>query len=86
MMHDLINQSQHPSSGFYLDDFHALHQQLITLEKAAQPTLLLGVSFALLDFAEQFPMPLKNTVIMETGGMKGRRKGGSARRIAWCIR
>ena len=51
-----------------------LHQQLIALEKAAQPTLLLGVSFALLDFAEQFPMPLKNTVIMETGGMKGRRK------------
>ena len=74
MMNDLINESQHPSSGFYLDDFHALHQQLITLEKAAQPTLLLGVSFALLDFAEQFPMPLKNTVIMETGGMKGRRK------------
>ncbi len=44
------------------------------LEKAGKKTLLIGVTFALLDFGEQFPMPLKNTIIMETGGMKGRRK------------
>ena len=74
MMDDLIRQSNHPASGFYLDDFQALQQQLHELEKAKQPTLLLGVSFALLDFAEQFPMQLKHTIVMETGGMKGRRK------------
>ena len=74
MMDDLIGQSNHPASGFYLNDFQALQQQLGELEKAKQPTLLLGVSFALLDFAEQFPMQLEHTIVMETGGMKGRRK------------
>lgn len=74
MMDDLIRHSNHPASGFYLNDFQALQQQLCELEKAKQPTLLLGVSFALLDFAEQFPMQLEHTIVMETGGMKGRRK------------
>jgi len=74
MMEDLIQASEHPASGFYLDNYKALNEQLVELEKAEQPTLLLGVSFALLDFAEQFPMALKHTVVMETGGMKGRRK------------
>ena len=74
MMDDLIGQSNHPASGFYLNDFQALYQQLRELEKAKQSTLLLGVSFALLDFAEQFPMQLEHTIVMETGGMKGRRK------------
>ena len=74
MMDDLIGKSNHPASGFYLNDFVALRQQLHELEKAKQPTLLLGVSFALLDFVEQFPMRLEHTIIMETGGMKGRRK------------
>ena len=74
MMDDLIGQSNHPASGFYLNDFQALKQQLGELEKAKQPTLLLGVSFALLDFAEQFPMRVEHTIVMETGGMKGRRK------------
>src|SRR5690606_31552729 len=44
------------------------------LEKEKQRTLLLGVSFALLDLAEQFPQKLQHTIVMETGGMKGRRK------------
>ena len=44
------------------------------LENRDQKTLLLGVTYALLDLAEQYPMPLSNTTVMETGGMKGRRK------------
>lgn len=74
MMDALIQQSKHPASGFYLDEFDQLKNQLERLESQQHPTLLLGVSFALLDFAEQFPLQLKHTVVMETGGMKGRRK------------
>ena len=74
MMDALIQQSKHPASGFYLDEFNQLKNQLDQLESQQQPTLLLGVSFALLDFAEQFPLQLKHTLVMETGGMKGRRK------------
>jgi len=74
MAQHLIENSGHTESGFYLHDLHALHSLLLDLESANVKTLLLGVTFALLDFAEQYPMPLKNTLIMETGGMKGRRK------------
>ena len=74
MMNALIQQSNHPASGFYLDEFDELKKQLEKLESQQQPTLLLGVSFALLDFAEQSPLALEHTIVMETGGMKGRRK------------
>lgn len=74
MANDFINQSRHPLSGFYLNDLSQLAENLKKLEKENQPTLLLGVSFALLDLAEQFPQKLSNTIVMETGGMKGRRK------------
>lgn len=74
MVNDLVSQSPHPSSGFYLYDLQQLQQTLLDLEKQKTKTLLIGVSFALLDLAEQFPMPLSNTIIMETGGMKGRRR------------
>ena len=74
MVNDLIVQSKHPESGFYLDDLETLAQTLKTLESKNQKILLIGVSFALLDLVEQFQFQLKNTVIMETGGMKGRRK------------
>ena len=75
MMADrLIEQSGHPQSGFYLNEPDKLHQTLQQLEKQQQKTLLIGVTFALLDFAEQYPMPLQYTTIMETGGMKGRRE------------
>jgi phenylacetate-coenzyme A ligase PaaK-like adenylate-forming protein len=74
MASELISLSGHPASGFYLDDFKGLVRQLEVLEKEQQPTLLLGVSFALLDLAENFPLELKNTIVMETGGMKGRRE------------
>ncbi|NDV41746.1 acyl transferase [Flagellimonas sediminis] len=74
MVNDLVERSQHPDSGFYLYDLAGLQQKLRALDKNGTKTLLIGVSFALLDLAEQFPMKLQNTIIMETGGMKGRRK------------
>lgn len=74
MVQQLIEKSNHPKSGFYLYDFGQLASVIRQLEADKQCTLLIGVTFALLDFAEQFPMPLKYTTIMETGGMKGRRK------------
>ncbi len=74
MADHLINQSKHPESGFYLYNFEDLHRILVQLKAKNTKTLLLGVTFALLDFAEQFPIDLSAAIIMETGGMKGRRK------------
>lgn len=70
----LIKASNNKNSGFYLYDIEALNKVLKQNEAAKIKTLLLGVSFALLDFAEKFPMPLKHTTVIETGGMKGRRE------------
>ena len=74
MMDHLIRKSCHPLSGFYLNNRKELAKNLESLEKSEQKTMLIGVTFALLDLAEQFPMPLKNTTVVETGGMKGRRE------------
>ncbi len=74
MADSLIQQSKHPQSGFYLNEWEQLSSTLQSLEKQQQKTMLIGVTFALLDFAEIYPMPLRFTSIMETGGMKGRRK------------
>lgn len=74
MVDELIKQSTVKESGFYLYDFKLLQQTLLQLESQKQKTILIGVTFALLDFAEQFPTQLKHTIIMETGGMKGRKK------------
>ncbi len=74
MANQLIQKSGHPKSGFYLDDYQGLVQTILELEAQEQPTILLGVSFALWDLAEQFDLDLKHTIVMETGGMKGRRK------------
>ena len=74
MVDYLIKESNHPSSGFYLYNYEKLHATLLENEKNGQPTLLIGVSYALLDFSEQYPMQLKSTIVMETGGMKGRSK------------
>ena len=75
MMEHLIGDSQHPDSGFYLDDLDRLTAVLRRRNADGHPTLLMGVSFALLDLAERYPMALgEHIVVMETGGMKGRRK------------
>jgi hypothetical protein len=74
MVDELIKMSGHPKSNFYLHDFEKLSSELKLLENAKQKTLLIGVTYALIDFAEKYPMSLSNTVVMETGGMKGKRK------------
>ena len=74
MADSLIKRSKQPESGFYLNDLETLQHQLKELDKSGKKILLLGVSFALLDLVETYNFDLKNTTIMETGGMKGRRK------------
>jgi phenylacetate-coenzyme A ligase PaaK-like adenylate-forming protein len=74
MADKLIKLSGHSESGFYLTEHEKLITVLRKLKKAGQPTLLLGVSYALLELAEKFEEDLGGTIIMETGGMKGRRK------------
>ena len=74
MTEKLIEKSKHASSGFYLHNIDELAEQLIALEESHQKTLLIGVSFALLDLFEKHQFQLKHTTIMETGGMKGKRK------------
>ena len=74
MVDRLIKETDNAHSGFYLDETEALIEKLELLEKNGQPTLLLGVSYALLDLLENKKFELKHTMIMETGGMKGRRK------------
>ncbi|WP_452232333.1 LuxE/PaaK family acyltransferase [Lacinutrix sp. MEBiC02595] len=74
MVNDMIKKSNKPESGFYLDNLSALKSKLETLDKQGEKVLLIGVSFALLDLVENHSFALKNTIIMETGGMKGRRK------------
>ncbi len=74
MVDDLIQKSQKPESGFYLDNLEELSEMLMKLDSKGEKALLIGVSFALLDLIELQKFSLKNTIIMETGGMKGRRK------------
>jgi phenylacetate-coenzyme A ligase PaaK-like adenylate-forming protein len=74
MANDLISKSKQPESGFYLNNLVDLAQTILQLEASGQKTVLMGVSFALLDLIEQFQFNLKHTIVMETGGMKGRRK------------
>ncbi len=74
MVDELIKKSNNPNSGFYLNNTNELIEKLHFLESTHQKTLLLGVSYALLDLIETESFHLKNTIIMETGGMKGRRR------------
>ena len=74
MVDDLISKSKHEQSGFYLNDYESLSMRLQKLEKEGQKTILFGVSYALLNLAEQFPQKLEHTLIIETGGTKGKRK------------
>jgi len=70
----LINETNDENSGFYLYELEALVQKLAQLDSTGKPIILLGVSYALLDLIDQGSFQLKNTIIMETGGMKGKRK------------
>lgn len=74
MVEDLIQMSNHPDSGFYLHNYEDLITKLEDLDNSGQNVLLIGVTYALLDLIEKHQFQLKNTIIMETGGMKGKRK------------
>ncbi len=74
MVNDLIQKSKNSDSGFYLHNLDELATKLKTLDNQGKKVLLIGVSFALLDLVEAYSFNLKNTIVMETGGMKGRRK------------
>jgi len=74
MAEDLVKRSENPDSGFYLYNHDDLFAQLKRQQKAKKPTLLIGVTFALLDFVERYSIDFPELIVMETGGMKGRRK------------
>ncbi|MCW3463886.1 LuxE/PaaK family acyltransferase [Chitinophaga nivalis] len=74
MVQEMIIRSGREESGFYLYEHEKLHQQLQALEARGQKVLLIGVTFGLLDFAENYTLQLQHTIVMETGGMKGRRE------------
>jgi len=74
MVNGLMKKGGHPKNAFYLNDYNALANELKQLEETEQRTILIGVTYALLDFASTFGFPLKHTTIIETGGMKGRRR------------
>lgn len=74
MVQKLMEESNHPLNGFYLNDYEKLKNTIVKTEATKQKTLLIGVTFALLDFAAEFQFQTRHLVVMETGGMKGRRE------------
>jgi hypothetical protein len=74
MVDSLLAQSGHPDSGYFLHNHEELFNKLNTLQASGQRTLLLGVTYALLDFIEHYPIQFPELIVMETGGMKGKRK------------
>lgn len=74
MANDFIKRSQSSESGFYLNNLDELVKTLENPEIKKKKVLLIGVTFALLDLAENYHVDLENIIVMETGGMKGRRK------------
>lgn len=74
MVNDLIEKSSHPQSGYFLYNHEDLLQTLLDLKSKKQKTVLIGVTYALLDFIEQYDIHFPELIVMETGGMKGKRK------------
>jgi phenylacetate-coenzyme A ligase PaaK-like adenylate-forming protein len=86
MVESLIAAGENPLSGFYMYDHEKLHRTLMHNELLKIPTLLIGVTYALLDFAEKYTMQLRHTIVMETGGMKGRREEMTRQEVhAWLM-
>lgn len=81
MIEGLIKQSSYSASGFYPFDLEKVRDVLTENEKNGTPTILFGVSYALLDLAERYSFDLKHTLVFETGGMKGRRKEMSKKEL-----
>lgn len=75
MMKHLIEKSKHKESGFFLNDFEKLNDTIETVKNKGGKCIIIGVTYALLDFAQEFPNTLNsNFIVMETGGMKGKRR------------
>jgi phenylacetate-coenzyme A ligase PaaK-like adenylate-forming protein len=74
MVEDLIQMTNNPESGFYLHNHEELIEKLTRIDQSGQNVILIGVTYALLDLIEKHTFQLQNTIIMETGGMKGQRK------------
>lgn len=74
MVNKLMEVSGHAANGFYLNNHEELYERINELENQNQKIFLIGVTYALLDFFEKYPMQLSYTILLETGGMKGRRK------------
>ena len=74
MVNDLIKKSNNSESGFYLHNYEELVTKLFALDQSGQNVILIGVTYALLDLIEIQKFQLHNTIVMETGGMKGKRK------------
>ncbi len=74
MVQGLMDKSRHDLNNFYLHNHAALAEAIAVLEEEGQPTILIGVTYALLDFATLYPRSLRHTTVIETGGMKGRKK------------
>ncbi len=74
MVEDLINKSNNLDSGFYLHNYDELIEKLVALDNSGRNIILIGVTYALLDLVEKQNFQLQNTIVMETGGMKGKRK------------
>ncbi len=74
MCDDLIKKSEDVRSGFYLNEFEKIKNIIEESNESEKKVLLIGVTYALLDFAEAFPFQMQNCIVMETGGMKGKRK------------
>lgn len=74
MVAEFLNESQSEFSGFYLNNIKELSENLVELNDKSRSVILIGVSFALINLAESFQYKLSNTIVMETGGMKGRRE------------
>ena len=73
MVDKLMEHSGQTQKGFYLHNFEELFNAIKINLNSDKRIFLMGVSYALLDFATQFPLKLKNSIVMETGGMKGRK-------------
>ena len=74
MVDTLLQQSKHPDSGYFLHNHEDLYRTLQKLKDAGQKTILIGVTYALLDFIESYQVDFPELIVMETGGMKGKRK------------
>ena len=74
MIDDLLKQSKQSKSGYFLKDLDKLYTTLDELKNTNQKTVLIGVTYALLDFVDQYQIDFPNLIVMETGGMKGKRK------------